>query len=117
MKTALQLCAIFWLCMACTVKVFAGEVIMPPLEYDHPFHGRLIVETLPYWDVNSRCGTAERGRYDACSWTFQGYDGLGCHIIYPRLSDVGERMMVELIRHETSHCNGWRADHPDGYYE
>lgn len=93
-------------------------VLLPPPQYDHPYEHRLIVETLPYFEVDARCGKAFRARFEGCSWQFK--DGMGnptCHIIYPRLQDVNADVMVSLIRHETGHCVGWPADHPDGHYE
>lgn len=98
-----------------------AAVILPPAEYDHPFAGRLIVETIPFFDVQSACGRVEgfygSGRVDACSRLFADNlnpGNMACHIIYPRAVD--EDTMVALIRHETGHCNGWAYDHPNGRF-
>ena len=93
-------------------------VILPPPQYDHPYEHRMIVETVPYFEVQGGCRShPPNGRYEACSWTFTDSAGKPvCHIIYPRLQDVGEDDMVRLVRHETAHCNGWSKDHEGGFY-
>lgn len=90
-------------------------ILLPPPQYDHPYEHRLVVETVPYFEVQARCGIRQDARYEACSWIFTDASGkLVCHIVYPKLADVGAYDMVRLIRHETGHCNGWGDKHQDG---
>lgn len=96
-----------------------GAVYLPPPQYAHPFTGDLEVEVIPWEDVARRCGLPG---VNACARTFikfspDGKAELACHIIYPRLSDVGPEVFVRLICHETAHCNGWPADHPDATFD
>lgn len=118
-RLAVLLTALFWLCLLVSV-VHASPVILPPVEYDHPFQGRLIVEVLPLSDTVQRCHDRGYPNSDACAWYFP--DPLGpsrraCHVIYPSLKETGWRRFVWLIRHETAHCNGWPGWHPKGHYE
>lgn len=97
-----------------------AAIALPPEQYDHPFDGRLIVETISWWDVADRCRPIRDAW--ACSWRFQDPQNPGkfaCHVIYPKLGTGGidEDELVSLIRHETGHCNSWPADHPGGRFE
>jgi hypothetical protein len=88
-------------------------ITLPPPQYDHPYEHRLVVETIPYFEVSKACGKMPSAdRYEACSWTFVDVAGKPvCHIIYPKLADVGAETMIRVIRHETGHCNGWSGKH------
>lgn len=88
---------------------FGSGVVLPPPEYDHPYAGRLIVQTVSIWSMPVACGLRD---VVACSFRMNGV----CRVIYPRLSDVGQAKMLDLIRHETAHCNGWPKDHPGGHF-
>lgn len=97
----------------------AGGVALPPVEFDHPFSGRLVVRQLPYWEVQQACGEVqfyESGRVEACSRLFpdpMDATQMVCFVIYPRWNgeDIGTDFLVSLIRHETGHCNGWGGEH------
>lgn len=93
-------------------------VFLPPPQYDHPFEGHLVVEVLPYYEVDGRCGKAKHGRYDACSWTFTYNNLPACHIVYPKLGVDGVTVsyFIDLVRHETAHCNGWPGTHPNAHF-
>lgn len=79
-----------------------------------------MVHTVAYFDVAKECGQVDPtpgSRVEACMVKVfpdpQNPDKLACTIIYPRLKDVGTDDMVSIIKHETAHCNGWPADHPN----
>lgn len=106
----------------------AAPVILPPPEFDHPFAGRLIVETLPLDDVIKACPRSVSqtvvlppGMYfDACSWRFPDWlngGAWGCHIILPIAEDVEPGRQKQLKRHEIGHCNFWGPEHSDGHFE
>lgn len=99
--------AVIFLLAGCSK--FGSGVVLPPAEYDHPYAGRLIVQTLSIWEMPAACGLRH---VEACSFRMNGV----CRVIYPKLADVGADTMVALIRHETAHCNGWAGDHPGGHY-
>lgn len=97
-----------------------GAILLPPPQYDHPFAGRVEVQTVSYWDVAETCG--KKGllnnpngpgmRVEGCAKEVGGT----CFMVLPALSDVGEETLADLIRHETAHCNDWLADHPNGRF-
>lgn len=103
-----------------------GPIDLPPAQYDHPFAGPLSVEVMDWSKVAGRCGL--RG-VKACAWRVLvlAPDGKSvkwsCHVVYPRIAlswldfdGVSPEDEVELIRHETGHCNGWPNDHPDNRF-
>ena len=98
-----------------TAPAFAQDI---PAQYDHPFAGRLIVETLSYWAVRERCKDSwdvRPGQWAvACSWRFPdplNPGRMACHVVYPRLEDGAWSVDDEVlaIRTETANCNGWHA--------
>ena len=97
-----------------------GGVVVPPVEYDREFPGRIIREDLPYWDIAKASGvTGRKGRIEAYSRVFQ--DSLNpaaqaCKIVVPVVGTGGTKaeQIADLLRHEIGHCNGWPADHKGG---
>jgi hypothetical protein len=78
-------------------------VPVPPAEFDHPYHGKVIEQRLSRSQVESLC------HGPACSWRDKK---AVCHIAI--VSDIRDGRVVALVRrHELGHCNGWPADHPN----
>ena len=69
----------------------------PPARYDHPYDEHV----LSLAQVREICGYENWG----CAWITAGT----CYRVL--LSD-GPVSVSFLRRHETAHCNGWPADHP-----
>ena len=92
----------------------AGERLVPPKEYDHPFAGELIVATaFDQDDVRAMCPSAK----------FPPLGALGCapHIgpkrcrivLAPDADIIKAGFPPDLVRrHEIAHCNGWPDNHP-----
>jgi hypothetical protein len=80
----------------------------PPVQYNHPYVGRVVERVMPVAEARALCtsqGASPRGV--ACSWVSDGT----CYLVLP--SD--EQAPVSTYRrHETAHCNGWPSNHPHG---
>lgn len=80
-------------------------VMEPPAQYNHPYKGPVIEHVLPLKDAQVMC--RKRGAFaHACSWTKDGK----CYIVLPVGGPV--KQLAPYRRHETAHCNGWPASHP-----
>lgn len=79
---------------------------LPPIEYDHPYHGELVVNYVMSPDeMNRRCyGTSLQ--IVGCAFLGDGH----CTILI--LDGVVPKVRDILLRHEIGHCNGWPRDHP-----
>ena len=91
-----------------------AQNVLPPLEYDHPYKGKLTVErstsqveirlNCPYSPFRYLLGCAKSPAEGECyilMWDDESLKKL--------------RMPPEVVlRHETAHCNGWPADHRGG---
>ena len=88
-------------------------VDLPPLRYDHPFVGTLVIERVDLEGLWKHC--QPYGGW-ACEVTINGT----AHIYIVRETEIVEgpsrdrflRELPLLIRHEIGHANGWPADHP-----
>ena len=117
MKTMIKFVVLILSCQMAMAN--CSHMQLPPIQYDNPFDGRLIVEVLPYFYVSKACGRVNINdkRFEACARLFvDGMNKKACKIIYPRLEDVGSECFVNLIRHETGHCNGWTGEHENARY-
>jgi hypothetical protein len=92
-----------------------GEYELPPLEYDHPYPGKLrLVEVGDQEELMSHCPRAKK---PAPSSVMLGCTNIGseyCTIYHAPKQDI-ERYGGTLnmtLRHEIAHCNGWPGDHP-----
>jgi len=89
-------------------KVRYLNVLEPPAQYNHPYNGPIVERVMPVAEVRALCtskGASAKGV--ACSWVSDGT----CYIVLPN----DEQAPVSTYRrHETAHCNGWPADHPQG---
>ena len=84
--------------------------ILPPLQYDHPYDGKLTIE-----EVGTVAQLLQVCKLNQ-SWA------LGCAFVSAgscRIVLVKEDVMKEygwwrsvMLRHEIGHCNGWPGDHP-----
>lgn len=94
-------------------EVCTQYCILPPKQYDHPYKGKLTVETVRSQDdLREACGGSYRpGLTLGCAR--RSYDGSSCHIyLVPEEIIVARRWTRELmLRHEIGHCNGWSASH------
>ena len=79
-------------------------ILEPPPQYDHAYHGHVIEQRLSSEQVRRICGSP-----DACSWRDEKKV---CHIVIRTGADSADVGLMR--RHETGHCNGWPAFHPDG---
>jgi hypothetical protein len=82
---------------------------LPPAQYDHGFDGTLTVVSRPFEQVGIICRTVRGfaakdvalGAVFGCSFMVDGR----CYVILP--SDVPDKLLDQLFRHERAHCNGW----------
>jgi hypothetical protein len=76
------------------IIIAAFTVLSPPQQYNHSFHGKIV--------VNRDMSICPR---NALACTVVGY-GSGTCVIHTRHMDR------KIIRHEIAHCNGWPSWHP-----
>lgn len=107
--------------MMLTGSAFAGKTDAewnPPARFDHAYAGDLTVLRLHQPEVVKACRALfARYKIDAAAYPNQH----GCAAITSKAScliiTVDETFMgaapESVIRHETGHCNGWPANHPD----
>jgi hypothetical protein len=86
--------------------------ILPPVEYDHPYRGKLTLRKAK--------DQAEIRRF-CSSVSFNLGFAPACGYVYPDRCDImvladGEIRKLGLtpevvLRHELAHCNGWHEDH------
>lgn len=89
----------------------------PPAAYDHPYTGHMTLFQVPQRQVPSLCKQlflsnsadievtpAQKG----CAWHYQD----NCLVITIDRPFRGITPAA-VLRHETGHCNGWPADHPE----
>lgn len=92
-----------------------ADVIRPPAEFDHPYKGKIVVETLSWQGALKRCRDLSGKQWYACSWK---KDGVAYMVIFDRSDTPGEVLRAEDIewtrRHEIAHLNGWPGDHRGG---
>jgi hypothetical protein len=80
--------------------------LQPPARYNHSYDGPVVEYLMPLAEVRELCmsrGASARGV--ACAWVDDGT----CYLAIP--SD-GHAPVSVYRRHETAHCNGWAANHP-----
>lgn len=86
-------------------------LILPPVEFDRPYTGKLTVETVATREeLKPICGSVFTQFTLACA--FRRPDS--CRIVIVEESIIkAYRWTRELVmRHEIGHCNGWPGDHP-----
>lgn len=87
-------------------------VDLPPPLWDAPFTASLIEIQRPLPRVGAICrelGLRAPGIVYGCALWANG----GCVIVIPRVdAAVSEAEQQAIRRHETAHCNGWPASHP-----
>jgi hypothetical protein len=99
----------------------------PPAEYDIPYTGVLMTQRLPIDQLHKVCAPNQM----ACTMVVSIYPGpngaagswqislsgnrAACIIIMPPDDYIWQHNQdpKEVLRHETGHCNGWTADHPN----
>lgn len=89
----------------------AWRVALPPMEFDRPYEGQLIVtKWKDYSLIRALCHKEITVEAIACSirtWDTATGRPIACLIMLgPKVWD-DER----VLRHETGHCNGWANDH------
>jgi hypothetical protein len=87
-------------------RVANYAALEPPARYNHPYDGPVVERVLPVNEVREICSDPSSPGL-ACSWVKDGT----CYQILP--SD-GQAPLAVYRRHETAHCNGWPANHPQG---
>lgn len=86
-------------------KVRARDIELPPLKYDRPYTGNLIVKHLSLRSLDRDCGGP--------AWACQEDTAENtCTIWMPRDNLVSAEVYHRLWRHEIGHCNGWPGHHP-----
>ena len=86
-----------------------AQMHLPPVEFDHPYPGKLTVEVVTRAQLLATCSSAFAS---SLGCAFPGKDR--CHI---KLLDEESMRAVgwtveAMMRHERAHCNGWPQSHP-----
>jgi hypothetical protein len=98
--------------LGCTYPAQAQNVI-PPLEYDHPYNGKVIVErSTSQAEIRSRCDPSTFPYHLGCSRLRPD----GCYILLADDEFIRKHGWTSdiVLRHEIGHCNGWPGDHRGG---
>jgi hypothetical protein len=95
--------------MLSPARAASGPMILPPLEYDHPYEGDLtikIVDTLE--ELYAICEQRTAAML-ACSYPSYADGFRSCLIIMVKDEIMRRRGWTTglLFRHEQGHCNGW----------
>jgi hypothetical protein len=98
-----------------TAPISPFPVALPPLEFDHPYTGKLtVLKQDDYLLIRELCRDVPTAI--ACSYrTYNTVTGaaISCLIL---LGPVAHND-PNALRHEIGHCNGWPGDHPDARHE
>ena len=86
------------------------RLLLPPVEYDFPYKGKLYVEVLSSFQLKWKCGFFAK----ACAFGGVQTGADYCIIVLPPIDgrSVNREGFLGLKRHEEGHCNGWHASHP-----
>lgn len=82
--------------------------ILPPLEYDYPYQGKLTVDRVDTIEkLQEVCGISKWAL--GCSWA----RGASCRIVLVADDVIRQWGWTPelMMRHEHGHCNGWGGDH------
>jgi hypothetical protein len=83
------------------------RLVLPPVEFDHPYEGNLIEVRADKDEIASSCPEISRL---GCAWRINSQ---WCRIVIAN-DDIIEAagLTFEIVRrHEIGHCNGWPGDH------
>ncbi len=92
-----------------------AAIALPPLVFDAPYRGKLIIIKIPIEQVHQQCcgghddETKPGTRILACSIPLPGQ----CLVYLPKVEPggVSQPQQDRLRRHEVGHCNGWQRQH------
>ena len=88
--------------------------ILPPIEFDGPYKGELIVTVVSHEELVRRCPGLWAGVL-ACAKTYgERIRPIRCEIFIEDEKAITARGYTRelMLRHEIGHCNGWPGDHP-----
>ena len=95
----------------------AHAATLPPLEYDHPYAGRLdVIVAENAEQIRIGCPTTGGGSLGlACALRYEDH----CTIVRRPEADIVRAgyTLNEVTRHEIGHCNGWAQDHAGARWE
>ena len=85
-------------------KPINDERILPPAEFDHEFNGAVVVTRVDEQGIKAQCPKTFTG----CSFS----KGETCYvwIVYDDILNYQRYSYDVVLRHEISHCNGWKHD-------
>jgi hypothetical protein len=109
---ALALGSLTWAVSANAETAPQKWLIAPPVEYDHPYAGKLTVRLAKdQAEVRAWCPGAKWKTNVMLACAFPGPEF--CTIVMASAEVLWEQGFTPeiILRHETAHCNGWPADH------
>lgn len=84
-------------------------VVPPPKWFAQPLLARIEVYKESAEETRALCSVAVGAEeHDGCSLIFPG---VLCKVIINK--ELPWRMYAAVLHHETAHCHGWPADHPE----
>jgi hypothetical protein len=95
----IHFCAISFLLAGCAYSNYA-DAIRPPVRFDHPFAGEMVIIEVEPEDIWHYCS-----RGVACAVETTPTE---CKVVFNK---AFARWKSAILRHETAHCNGWSAAH------
>src|SRR5262245_40874092 len=95
-------------------------VLLPPLEYDHPYKGELIIiDNVKRETLQENCGPIYRnapstGFLPGCAHVYSNK----CVVLIAEQRTITSLALIHpswsydhILRHEIGHCNGWPSNH------
>jgi hypothetical protein len=91
---------------------------LPPLEYDYPYEGKLVITRADQFMIDRACPkpTRQGTKILGCAYLGKNENGEDqCWLIIANDKIIeGWHWVYETVfRHEQGHCNGWPNDHPN----
>jgi hypothetical protein len=86
-----------------------AQNVIPPVEYDHPYKGKLTVtRSGSQSDIRMSCGPTPFPYHLGCAKLAPE----GCYILMAEDDFIRKNGWTPeiVLRHETGHCNGWPGD-------
>jgi hypothetical protein len=91
--------------------LLGARMIAPPLEYDRPYEGHLVVMR---GDANVMKALCPKSAFPVTLGCARRYEKKNYCIVYIADDDILKKASFPyeaVHRHEVGHCNGWPTDH------
>jgi hypothetical protein len=94
-----------------------NATVLPPIEYDYPFDGELIIQRGDRAYMEAQCPRTPLPITLGCAFrragTAEGKASTYCRVVIANSEILKDSIWTyeTILRHEVGHCNGWGKDH------